>query len=377
MNIVDKCLSAIVTMSQKCLRGEQFQATVRKFLECLANSNNFSNKDRTLLTQEGLLIAITSILWRTSRTNDTVNEQYGDGALPEGVYRIDFDKELASHLYTTVDDMFKMYNKVIPDGLYMLSALSSILKEAFIPKLNELHKYTDHSIRMVGEVELLRAGFDTLGHLCRNFPQDFGVFLPASMEYILNCLKDQSIPKENKPIIFTTLGDIALGAPALIIQNIAQIFNLYEMAYDAIIALSDTKQPENIEYAECLKENIIDSMVCIVHGALYADIVVNNQEAQHITHQHVKNHFPKLQTFIENATKRQYNPTIDFVSNCLGLLADIYGPDLARSGGVFVKQDLINNLIGVLKPHAQSSPQVNQIIDWTQRTLVSGFHNSM
>jgi hypothetical protein len=134
LNIVDKCLSAIVTMSQKCLTGNHFQTTVRKFLDCLANSNTFVNKDRTLLTQEGLLIAITSILWRTSRYflvcnkkrhNDQVNENYGAGQLPEGAYRIDFDKELASHLYTTVDDMFKMYNKVIPDGLYMLSALSS------------------------------------------------------------------------------------------------------------------------------------------------------------------------------------------------------------------------------------------------------------
>ena len=135
LNIVDKCLSAIVTMSQKCLTGNLFQTTVKKFLDCLANSNTFVNKDRTLLTQEGLLIAITSILWRTSRYflfclkpkrhNDQINENYGAGKLPEGAYRIDFDKELASHLYTTVDDMFKMYNKVIPDGLYMLSALSS------------------------------------------------------------------------------------------------------------------------------------------------------------------------------------------------------------------------------------------------------------
>ena len=106
-------------------------------------------------------------------------------------------------------------------------------------------------------------------------------------------------------------------------QNIAQIFGLYEMAYDAIIgnhnfftikitiiALSDTRQPENVEYAECLKENIVDSMTCIVHGALYAEVVANNPQNQMLMNGHVKNHFPKLQTFIENATKRQYNPTI-------------------------------------------------------------------
>jgi len=60
MNIVDKCLSAIVTMVQKCLQASQFESTLEKFFACLANCTNM-NKDRRILTQEGLLIAITSV----------------------------------------------------------------------------------------------------------------------------------------------------------------------------------------------------------------------------------------------------------------------------------------------------------------------------
>ena len=69
------------------------------------------------------------------------------------------------------------------------------------------------------------------------------------MPYLLQCLKvfltfnkqkDQNFSKDNKPTIFLTLGDVALGSPHLIVQNMKDILSLYEIAYEAIIVLSDS-----------------------------------------------------------------------------------------------------------------------------------------
>lgn len=88
LTIVDKCLSAIVTMSQKCLTPNQFETTLKTYFNCLANSHaSKMNHDRKTLTQEGLLIAITSVMWRVSRNNDQFPKGTSD--------YIDFDKEYA------------------------------------------------------------------------------------------------------------------------------------------------------------------------------------------------------------------------------------------------------------------------------------------
>jgi len=118
--------------------------------------------------------------------------------------------------------MFQLYKKVIPDGLYMLSALSSVLRDDFVSQLEELHKYTDHAIRSTNEPELLKAGFDTVGHLCRTFPQ-YLKLLDETFPYLLTCLKEPNFCKEHKPTIFLTIGDIALGVPTLIIKHIQEI----------------------------------------------------------------------------------------------------------------------------------------------------------
>lgn len=146
-----------------------------------------------------------------------------------------------------------------------------MLRESFLPKLDELHKYTSHAIKALDEPELLKAGFDTVAFLCKVFPEHYGKQLGEILPYLIQCLNDTNFSKENKPIIFLTIGDVALFYPNMIIANIGEIFRLYEMAYLAVKTLYDTKQPENIEYSEILKENLIDSLVCIIHGAVYSD----------------------------------------------------------------------------------------------------------
>ena len=66
LTVVDKCLSAIVSMAQKCLSMALFEANIIIWQEALANSSSLS-KERRLQTQEGLIIAMTSSLWRVNR----------------------------------------------------------------------------------------------------------------------------------------------------------------------------------------------------------------------------------------------------------------------------------------------------------------------
>lgn len=362
LNIIDKSLSALVSMVQKCLPSSELHLAIEKFFQCLANSMNMT-KDRRILTQEGLLIAISSCLWRIGRHNDSF-AMAQENNQNIGMTFIHLNKDLASKLYTSIIEMFNLYKTIVPDGLYLLSALATVLRQDFIPKLDELHKYTDHAIKETNEPELLKAGFDTVGHLCRVFPSDYSNLLETTMPYLLQCLKDQNFSKDNKPTIFLTLGDVALGSPHLIVQNMKDILSLYEIAYEAIIVLSDSNVPDNLEYAEVLKENIIDSIVCIVHGALYNDESGMNMEKLNL----IKIHFPKLQEFIQKATSRKYNPTIDFVKDCLALLTDIYAPPL-REGGVYLNKELITDMIKTLQPH-MSQVGVQQSVQYANFNLL-------
>lgn len=187
----------------------------------------------------------------------------------------------------------------------------------------------------------------------------------VKMPYLLQCLKDANFSKENKPSIFLTLGDIALGNPTLIITNLRDILQLYEMAYDAIATLSDSNIIDNVEYAEILKEHIVDSMVCIIHGAIYSEEAAGGLD-QIMTL--MRDHFPKMQIFISTATRREHNPTIEFVRDCLALITDMYTNQIKRMG-VPLDRALVNNLIEMLASHSQKA-QVEQVINYARANLI-------
>ena len=74
-------------------------------------------KDRRQLTQEGLLIAISTCLWRISRNNE-----HSCANTPGYKYIAIANDILATRIYEIVTELFKAYNTVLPDGLYVLSA---------------------------------------------------------------------------------------------------------------------------------------------------------------------------------------------------------------------------------------------------------------
>lgn len=150
----------------------------------------------------------------------------------------------------------------------------------------------------------------------------------------------------------------------MIAQNLKEILGLYEMAYSAIIQLSDSKNTDNIEYAEILKENIIDSIVCIIHGSMYDDQPGMAPDRALL----VRDHFPKIQSFIKKATNTQYNPTIEFVRECLALLTDMYTPNIIKDTSILDKE-LVLEMIRILNKNVNHRG-VQSVLSYAYKNLL-------
>ncbi len=63
----------------------------------------------------------------------------------------------------------------------------------------------------------------------------FGPCLNEIIPAFLNCLKNQSFDRELKLLMFTCLGDIALGCPEIVSKYIKDIMNIFNMGFVACI----------------------------------------------------------------------------------------------------------------------------------------------
>jgi hypothetical protein len=95
-----------------------------------------------------------------------------------------------------------------------------------------------------------------------------------------------------------------------------------------------------LDYVEELKEKLIESYTCFVHT--FATIPPQSDI--------LMSHFFKLMEFIQHTCDSRVNPTIEYIRNCLNLIADIGKYYRSKASNV-VKATTTHNLLNILKKY--------------------------
>ena len=130
------------------------------------------------------------------------------------------------------------------------------------------------------------------------------------------------LAKELKINIFFAIADLSIHYPRAIVPHFDHIIRITQMALMAVIHFMNSNNPEFVNYAESLKESLIDCYLCLTH-AVYLPMDIKDKEFEDA--------FVKLQEFLKITCQRNLNPTIDYLRNCLGLIFDIFSKKKNRN----------------------------------------------
>ena len=129
----------------------------------------------------------------------------------------------------------------------------------------------------------MRVGLESVGDLVRHFNEKMAAHVPGILSFVIESLRSSSLTKELRASIFMCLGDIAIGCPNQIKQELDGIFELYILAFDAIMQLLSTKpDKETLDFVETLELAVIESLNCMVHGLLYNEQACDLQSHQQV-----------------------------------------------------------------------------------------------
>jgi len=136
-----------------------------------------------------------------------------------------------------------------------------------------------------------------LADVARAVESSFCKFLEI-MEDLIKYLNNPQFDRDLKLHMFVCVGDIMLAVKESGLPYLDDLMKIYAMAYSAVLLLGQQDSDQQ-EYAESLKEKLIESFICITHGL--------NSKSQEMS---LIKHLPTLMQFITTSCDKKLNPTV-------------------------------------------------------------------
>lgn len=257
-------------------------------------------------------------------------------------------------VYTYVTDLFGKFNDILSEGLLFLANLICIDVDIFRPHIDSfVHNYIIVALKDPNNAELFKSGVESIGLLSKNVGVSLASYIKDILPYLLENLRGSSLRKDLRLPSFFAISDFCLHYPQIAIEELQQIIVTLEMALEAVLTLQKSEEQENQEYADALKEVVMDCYLCIIHGIYYD---TNTVDAI------LENAFKNLVSFIRLTVASELNPTIDYLRSCLGCLVDIF---CKHNDYVLVDRELVQNIYGLLSKLSHV-PGIAEVLAYTE-----------
>lgn len=226
--------------------------------------------------------------------------------------------ELMLSIYDYIVALFTEFDEVLSETLLMLTNLVSLKPIIFRDRIEEfINKIIASSLENPNNAELFKAGIESIAVFSKNIPETLTTFINQIFPYLLKQISDNQISNPIKLSLFFAIADFALHYPHVTANYLMNITNTLELALTAVIHYQQEGSPDNRDYSDALKEVVLDCYLCLIHGIYY-----NNELSQDAI---LESSFMKLIEFIKITSRREVNPTIDYLKSCLGCMVDIFG----------------------------------------------------
>jgi len=176
----------------------------------------------------------------------------------------------------------------------VISGLALCIKKDFKKYISDFWQYLSFVLGKPEDSSLFKVSTACLGDIARALEEDFGEYLKI-MDPLMGLLNDPKFDRELKLSLFTCIGDVMLGVKQLGLPYLENLMAIYDMAFDAVVML-EMQDNDNEDYAEALKERLIESYTCVLHGTSASKSLIK--------------HLPRLMKFISQTCNKSLNPTV-------------------------------------------------------------------
>lgn len=166
-----------------------------------------------------------------------------------------------STIYDLVIKHFSNMKRVDSDGLYVIGALSFYFRNE--PRLiDDFWKYIEYSLTQYNESFIFKAGLSCVCDFAANYGPDLGEKVPLLMKHLIDSFQKQEVSRESKLDVIMAIGDMFLNCGPMCISYLDQVMSMLMLACQASITMDDSDK----HYAETLREHIIETLTCMLHG---------------------------------------------------------------------------------------------------------------
>jgi hypothetical protein len=303
LHLIDRFFSTSMAIFDKVIPHQDYNKWFELLWNQLASVVKFELNDRFVFYIESMFINLNVIVQKMI------------------FYKVDFEESLQidnkiMEIFDLVYDLFEKQKEIIVEPLLFLSSM--IEKEAYNCRSlvhNFLSKYVQTTLNVPDRQDLFNAGITCLGNLVKVFGTEMELYLSNSIPFLINNLNNGTHSEDTKIRLFFTLSDILAHCPKAIIPNFLSILEIIDNAFKAVLIIQDEPNSENMEFADALKETLVEVLLCILHG-----IYLGNSDP--VCCKNFNDFFPRILEFGDKTTKKKYNPAIDYLKDFLMLVTD-------------------------------------------------------
>jgi importin subunit beta-1 len=266
------------------------------------------------------------------------------------VVRNSSTEQYLGQLFQFILDIFENYHEIMSEGLILCATILCYRDEFFASHVTAFNsKYTFEALKDVQNTELFKAGLEAVNMISKKFKGEFERQASDLFGYLVDKLQSTNLMKELKINIFHTIADMSLGFSKDLLPYFDKVLALVGYAVAAVAHFMNSDDIESQNYAEQLKECLIECYLCFTH-AIYLKTSSKDREFETA--------FQELGSFLQFTCRRESNPSVHYLCTCLGLVLDVWtktkNPNL-------VDINFIKSIMEALS-HYQRHPDVPQAL---------------
>lgn len=262
-------------------------------------------------------------------------------------------------LFQYILDIFESYHEIISEGLILCGTILCFREDVFKSHINAFNeKYTFKALEDVQNAELFKAGLETVNMISKKFKREFGRQADLLFKFLVEKLQSTNLLKELKINIFHTIADISLEFSQDLLPYFDMVLKLIEFAVIAVIHFMKNDDPDSQNYADQLKECLIECYLCFTHS-IYLKMSTKDKEFEAA--------FQKLGNFLTFTCSKEANPSVHYLCTVLGLMLDVWTKSKNTN---LVDMQFVKYLMDVLNGYPRH-PEVPQSLMYANNLMAN------
>ncbi|KAJ1539461.1 karyopherin beta [Cladochytrium tenue] len=153
---------------------------------------------------------------------------------------------------------------VIEDSFIVVSALAGAAEQDFVRYMPEFHPHLKNALQNPQESQLSAIAIGLVGDICRALSEGVRPYADDFMNLLVLNLQSPLLDQNAKPTILSTFGDIAIAVGGEFEASLPQVMLILNEVITKISAMA--KSEEQADYANLMREGILEAFVGIVQG---------------------------------------------------------------------------------------------------------------